>query len=163
MDGDSMANIMGPVYSIAGSIIRVLGSKWIADSTMKRQEMERVQSHVQDQLGAYTKLWRFLRESNNRATNHPSFKKIEWCTHVFDVPGDYRWLRDHFILTGNLLSDKTYSLYLESYSKDELGIDAMADPTPKSIPANYMTLQDEAREMCDKLEGMLGKPTKRIL
>ena len=159
-DGNSITIIMSLISGIIGSVVGVLGSKWIADSAVKKQEKEKEQSHIQDRLGAYTSLWRFLKESNNRAVSHPSFKKMKGCTHVLNSPADYEWLRNHFTSARHLLSDRTYSLYLESFSKDRLGIAIMTSNAPKSIPTNYMALQDEVKEMCDKLEGMLDKPAK---
>ena len=156
MDSDLMSVIMGLVGDIAGSVIRVLGSKWIANSNAKRQEREKEQSYVRDQLGAYTSLWRFLKELNIVAANHPNFKKIKDCTHVFRSPDDYEWLRNHFISTKCLLSEETHSRYLEALSKDRLRITTMADPTSQLIPTNYMALQDEAKKMCDRLEEQLG-------
>ena len=72
-------------------------------------------------------------------------------------------MRSHFISTRSLLSEKTYLLYLESFSKGKLGIAVVADSAPKTIPTNYMALQDEAREMCYSLEGQLSKSAKRNL
>ncbi len=160
MDGNLITIIMSLISGIMGSIIGVLGSEWIANGSVKRQEKEKEQSHIQDRLGAYTSLWRFLKESNNRAVNHPAFKKINNCTHVLNSPTDYEWLRNHFSSTQHLLSKKTYSLYLESFNRDRLGIVSWQDHDPKPIPANYTSLQDEVKEMCDKLEGMLGKPAR---
>lgn len=81
------------------------------------------------------------------------------CTHALNSPKDYEWLRDHFVAVRHLLSDKTYSLYLDSYKKDKIGVASMYDPTPKPapIPANYMALQEEAKQMCEKLKEMLGQ------
>ena len=146
-----------------GSIVGVFGSMWIANKAVKRQEKEREMVHIQDRLEAYASLWRFLKESNNRAKSHPSFKQIAGCTHVFNSPTDYEWLRNHFISTKNMLSEKTYTLYLELFSKDKFGIAVVANSAPKPIPTNYMALQDEAREMCDSLEGQLSKLAKRSL
>ena len=152
MDGNSITIIMSLVSGILGSIIGVFGSMRIANKAVKRQEKEKEMVHIQNRLEAYSSLWRFLKESNNRAKNHPGFKQIADCTHVFNSPTDYERLRSHFISTRSLLSEKTYSLYLESFSKDNLGIAVMADSAPKIIPTNYMALQDEAREMCDSLK-----------
>lgn len=151
--------IVGLASGIMGSVIAVLGSRWIAGSSMKRQEREKERAHIQDQLGAYTSLWRFLVESNKRATTHPKFKKIKDCTHVLNSPADYEWLHNRFIST-RLLSNKTYMLYLELLSKDNFGIAAMTDK-PKLVPTNYTALQDEVKEMCDRLEEQLGQSTKR--
>ena len=163
MDGNTITIIMSLISGVLGSIIGVFGSMWIANKAVKRQEKEKKMVRIQDRLEAYSSLWRFLKESNNMATSHPSFKQIRGCTHVFNSPADYKWLRSHFISTRNLFSEKTYSLYLESFSKDKRGIAVVADSTPKPIPTNYMALQDEAREMCDSLEGQLSKSAKRNL
>ena len=161
MDGNSITIIMSLASAGLGSIVGVFGSMWIANKAVKRQEKEREMVHIQDRLEAYSSLWRFLKESNNRAKNHPGFKQVADCTHVFNSPTDYERLRSHFISARSLLSEKTYSLYLESFSKDNLGIAVMADSAPKIIPTNYMALQDEAREMYDSLKGRLSKAAKR--
>lgn len=163
MDDNSITIIMSLVSGVLGSIIGVYGSMWIANKTMKRQEKKNEMEHIQNRLEVYSSLWRFLKESNNRAKSHPGFKQIKEYTHGFNSPADYEWLRNHFISTRSLLSEKTYSLYLESFSKDKFGRAVVADSASKTIPTNYMTLQDEAREMCDSLEGQLSKSTKRNL
>ena len=163
MDGNSITIIMSLASAGLGSIVGVFGSMWIANKAVKRQKKEKEMVRIQDRLEAYASLWRFLKESNNRAKSHPGFKQVKQYTHVFNSPTDYKWLRSHFISTRSLLSEKTYLLYLESFSKDKLGIAVVADSTPKPIPTNYMALQDEAREMCDNLEGQLSKLTKRNL
>ena len=162
-DGNSITIIMSLVSGILGSIIGVFGSMWIANKAVKRQEKEKEMVRIQDRLEAYSSLWRFLKESNNRAKSHPSFKQAKQYTHVFNSPTDYERLSSHFISPRSLLSEKTYLLYLESFSKDKFGIASVANSAPNPIPTNYMALQDEVREMCDSLKVQISKSAKRNL
>lgn len=107
---------------------------------------------------AYDKLWRFLRESNNRWLAHPMSSKVKQYTHWFTLDS-YAWLRKHFEQSGNLLTNETFSIYLDLFGKDRLGMAALANgkPTPL-IMADYMKLQDEAERMCTKLRKMSNRP-----
>lgn len=157
MYGDLVPIVTGLGGGIAGGLIGTWGAQRIADRAVKREEREKKMQHIRDRLGAYTSLWRFLKDANNRATSHPGLSKI--CTHVFNSPKDYEWLRGHFVTARHLLSDNTYSLYLDSFKRDKIGMAAMYNPTPRSapIPANYMALQEEAGHMCEKLKEALGQ------
>ena len=69
----------------------------------------------------------------------------------------YEWLRKHFEQSGNLLSKETFSIYLDLFGRDKLGMAALASGKPVSlIMADYMKLQDEAERMCAKLQKMLN-------
>ena len=157
MYGDLVPIVTGLGGGIAGGLIGTWGAKRIADRAVKREEKEEEMRRIRDRLGAYTSLWRFLRDANNKTANHPGFSKI--CTHVLNSPTDYEWLRSHFVATRHLLSDKTYTLYLDSLKKDRIGLAAMYSPpsSPKPIPANYMALQEEAGQMCQMLKERLGR------
>ena len=76
---------------------------------------------------------------------------------MLNNPEDYEWLKNHFISTKHLISDKTYDLYLQSYSKNRFEISAMTNFTRQIVPANYTALQEEVKQMCDRLKKLLDK------
>lgn len=148
--------ISGLGAGILGGIIGVLGSRWIVRDQVRRQKAEEHQKHIQDQLAAYDKLWRFLKDSNNRWLAHPASSNMKQHTHWFTLDS-YEWLRKHFEQSGNLLSKETFSIYLDLFGRDKLGMAALASGKPVSlIMADYMKLQDEAERMCAKLQKMLN-------
>ena len=156
MDSNATQIVIGLASGIVGGVLGVLGSKWVARDAVKRQEKEAERVHVQSQWEAYNSLWRFLKESNMKATSHSSLSKIKGCTHVFSHPKDYAWLRDHFQTTKCLLSSTTYELYINSLKKDKFGMAVIGTNTHKLIPANYIKLQNEAKQRCSELEKQYG-------
>ncbi len=154
-------DILIPIIAgLGGSIIGVFGSRWIFLDQTRRQKSEERQKHIQDQLMAYDTLWRFLKECNNRWQAHPASTGIKQYTHWFTLDS-YEWLRKHFEQSGNLLTSETFSIYLDLLKKDTLGMSALANGKPNPfIMANYMKLQDDAEQMCAKLQKNLDNLTK---
>ncbi len=154
-------DILIPIMAgLGGSIIGVFGSRWIFRDQTQRQKVAESQKHIQDQLMAYDMLWRFLKECNNRWQAHPASTQTKQFTHWFTLDS-YEWLRKHFEQSGNLLTNETFSIYLDLLKKDRLGIAALANDEPMPlIMTNYMKLQVEAEQVCAKLQKNLDNLTK---
>ena len=147
--------IAGSVGGLVGGVIGMYGSKWAIQYQTRAQREKEQQKHIQDQLMAYDKLWRFLKASNTRWLAHPASHRAKQYTHWFTLDS-YEWLHKHFEQSGDLLSLEIFNLYLDLLKKDNLGMGAHANGgSPSLIMANYMKLQDEAGQMCAKLRKLL--------